>query len=57
MILAIVLISYFMIVLDNSIIFTGLPQIESGMGLSSSVGAELLHAGVWWSAAAGRADR
>lgn len=36
MILAIVLISYFMIVLDNSIIFTGLPQIEAGMGLSSS---------------------
>lgn len=34
MILAIVLVSYFMIVLDNSIIFTGLPQIEKNMGLS-----------------------
>ncbi|MGJ0183952.1 MFS transporter [Corynebacterium glyciniphilum] len=34
LILGIVLVSYFMIVLDNSIIFTGLPQIESSMGLS-----------------------
>lgn len=34
MILAIVLVSYFMIVLDNSIIFTGLPQIQAGLGLS-----------------------
>ncbi|MGA7203884.1 MAG: hypothetical protein WBX27_04550, partial [Specibacter sp.] len=34
MILAIVLVSYFMIVLDNSIIFTGLPQIQAGMDLS-----------------------
>ncbi|WP_145942765.1 MFS transporter [Corynebacterium glyciniphilum] len=33
-ILAIVLVSYFMIVLDNSIIFTGLPQIQAEMGLS-----------------------
>ncbi|CAN7198474.1 MFS transporter [Microbacterium sp. LjRoot45] len=33
-VLAIVLVSYFMIVLDNSIIFTGLPQIEQTMGLS-----------------------
>lgn len=33
-ILAIVLVSYFMIVLDNSIIFTGLPQLERSMGLS-----------------------
>lgn len=33
-ILAIVLVSYFMIVLDNSIIFTGLPQIQRSMGLS-----------------------
>lgn len=33
-ILVIVLVSYFMIVLDNSIIFTGLPQIQSEMGLS-----------------------
>lgn len=32
--LAIALVSYFMIVLDNSIIFTGLPQIEATMGLS-----------------------
>lgn len=35
-ILAIVLVSYFMIVLDNSIIFTGLPEIQRSMGLSSS---------------------
>lgn len=34
MILAIVLVSYFMIVLDNSIIFTGLPQIQASLGLS-----------------------
>ncbi|ASN38043.1 MFS transporter [Arthrobacter sp. 7749] len=34
MILAIVLVSYFMIVLDNSIIFTGLPQIRTSMDLS-----------------------
>lgn len=34
MILAIVLVSYFMIVLDNSIIFTGLPQIQASMNLS-----------------------
>ncbi|MCW2497283.1 MFS transporter [Jatrophihabitans sp.] len=34
-ILAIILISYFMILLDNSVIFTGLPSIESGMDLSS----------------------
>lgn len=34
MILAIVLVSYFMIVLDNSIIFTGLPQIQASMDLS-----------------------
>lgn len=36
MILAIVLISYFMIVLDNSIIFTGLPQIQAGLGMSEA---------------------
>jgi len=36
MVLAIVLVSYFMIVLDNSIIFTGLPQIEAGLGLSTT---------------------
>lgn len=34
MILAIILVSYFMIVLDNSIIFTGLPQIQAGLHLS-----------------------
>lgn len=34
MILAIVLVSYFMIVLDNSIIFTGLPQIQASLGLT-----------------------
>ncbi|MFL4480385.1 MFS transporter [Paeniglutamicibacter sp. ORCA_105] len=34
MVLAIVLVSYFMIVLDNSIIFTGLPQIQASMDLS-----------------------
>ncbi|ALV45217.1 MFS transporter [Arthrobacter alpinus] len=34
MILAIVLVSYFMIVLDNLIIFTGLPQIQASMDLS-----------------------
>ncbi len=33
-VLAIVLVSYFMIVLDNSIIFTGLPQIQASMDLS-----------------------
>ncbi|PZF56318.1 MFS transporter [Curtobacterium sp. MCSS17_008] len=33
-VLAIVLVSYFMIVLDNSIIFTGLPEIQRGMDLS-----------------------
>ena len=35
-ILAVVLISYFMILLDNSIIFTALPSIESSMGLTAS---------------------
>ena len=33
-ILAIILISYFMILLDNSIIFTALPTIERAMQLS-----------------------
>jgi EmrB/QacA subfamily drug resistance transporter len=32
--LAIICISYFMVILDNSIIFTGLPQIEHSMGFS-----------------------
>ncbi|MFD4351258.1 hypothetical protein ACFWPX_01795 [Nocardia sp. NPDC058518] len=35
-VLAIVLVSYFMIVLDNSIIFTGLPDIAATLGLSES---------------------
>ncbi|EEN89793.1 transporter, major facilitator family protein [Rhodococcus erythropolis SK121] len=35
-ILAIILISYFMILLDNSIIFTGLPSIQSSMGYSAT---------------------
>lgn len=34
-ILLIILVSYFMIVLDNSIIFTGLPQIQHGLGLDA----------------------
>ena len=33
-ILAIICISYFMVILDNSIMFTGLPRIESAMGFS-----------------------
>ncbi len=33
-ILAIILISYFMILLDNSVIFTGLPSIRTGLDLS-----------------------
>ncbi len=41
--LAIVLTSYFMIVLDNSIIFTGLPQIQDGLGLPSSGLAWVAH--------------
>ncbi|WP_143194314.1 MFS transporter [Micromonospora sp. CB01531] len=36
MLLGLVLVSYFMIVLDNSIIFTGLPQIEATMGLTAT---------------------
>ena len=35
-ILAIILISYFMILLDNSVIFTGLPSIRTGLDLSTS---------------------
>ncbi|UYG16218.1 hypothetical protein BRM3_11415 [Brachybacterium huguangmaarense] len=34
MVLVIVLVSYFMIVLDNSIIFTGLPQIQAALHLT-----------------------
>lgn len=33
-ILAIILVGYFMIILDNSIIFTGLPSLQSELGLS-----------------------
>ena len=32
-ILAIIFVSYFLILLDNSVIFTGLPSIASAMGL------------------------
>lgn len=35
-VLAIILITYFMIILDNSIIFTGLPSIRADMGFSST---------------------
>ena len=35
-ILAIILISYFMILLDNSVVFTGLPSIRSGLDLSTT---------------------
>jgi EmrB/QacA subfamily drug resistance transporter len=35
-ILAIICISYFMVILDNSIMFTGLPRVESAMGFSPS---------------------
>jgi hypothetical protein len=33
-ILVIILVSYFLILLDNSVVFTGLPSIEEGLGLS-----------------------
>ncbi|MFB7553195.1 MFS transporter [Streptomyces sp. NPDC056154] len=35
-ILAIICVSYFMVILDNSIVFTGLPQIRSDMGFSET---------------------
>jgi EmrB/QacA subfamily drug resistance transporter len=35
-ILAIILVSYFLILLDNSVIFTGLPAIQRGLGLSQT---------------------
>ncbi|ANP73171.1 MFS transporter [Cryobacterium arcticum] len=35
-ILTIILVSYFMILLDNSVIFTALPSLESDLGLSSA---------------------
>ena len=34
-VLAIILISYFMILLDNSVIFTGLPSIRADLELSA----------------------
>lgn len=36
LILAIICISYLMVILDNSIVFTGLPQIRSDMGFSDA---------------------
>ncbi|ANB04272.1 MFS transporter [Streptomyces ambofaciens] len=36
LILTIVCVSYFMVILDNSIVFTGLPQIRSDMGFSET---------------------
>ena len=33
-ILAVICLSYFMVILDNSIIFTGLPRIEAAMSFS-----------------------
>ncbi|MEU9794685.1 MFS transporter [Streptomyces sparsogenes] len=36
LILAIICVSYFMAILDNSIVFTGLPQIRSDMGFSET---------------------
>ena len=33
-ILAIILVSYFLILLDNSVVFTGLPSIQKGLDLS-----------------------
>ncbi len=35
-ILASILVSYFMILLDNSVIFTGLPSIRAGLHLSAT---------------------
>jgi hypothetical protein len=35
-VLAIVLVSYFLILLDNSVIFTGLPSIESALDLGAA---------------------
>lgn len=36
LVLVIICVSYFMVILDNSIVFTGLPQIRSGMGFSET---------------------
>jgi hypothetical protein len=38
-ILAVILISYFMILLDNSIIFTAVPKIQAAMHLAVSAGS------------------
>ena len=35
-VLAIILVAYFMIILDASIIFTGLPRIQAELGLSTT---------------------
>lgn len=34
-ILAVILVSYFMVILDNSVIFTGLPSLQAELGLST----------------------
>lgn len=36
-VLALVLVGYFMIILDNSIVFTGIPQIQRELGLSTEM--------------------
>ena len=59
-ILAIILISYFMILLDNSIIFTGLPSIQSRHGLLGNravLGPGRLHPGVRRASPAGCSSR
>jgi MFS family permease len=58
--LAIILVSYFMILLDNSIIFTALPKIEAAMRFSPAGlawGAGRLHARLRRPALARRAGR
>ena len=53
-ILAIILVSYFLILLDNSVVFTGLPSIAGGarpVARGPVVGAGRVHAGVRRSAA------
>ena len=49
-ILAIILTSYFMILLDNSVIFTGLPSIRAGLGLSATELSWVQDAYPWCSA-------
>ncbi|MDQ1022728.1 hypothetical protein QF035_000310 [Streptomyces umbrinus] len=41
LILAIICVSYFMVIFDNSIVFTGLPQIRSAMGFSGHEAADI----------------